>query len=162
MSSAGIGRGRRSGPNCAGCRLECGSGGLQAAVPRAAGSKREEYFGLETEPTSTRRSQLKFQLSLARYAAPFEKETSGYWGFVLSLREEELSGSLLGTWAHVANGSSRSRLCQIWLRNAGSSPVGGTLGGQETCDVQTCDEFLKFQLRQNAVAVKVGDWRPGP
>ena len=56
------------------------------------------------------------------------------------LRGEELSSSLLGTWAHFANGSSRSRLCRTWLRNAGSSPVGGTFGGQGTCD-----EFLKFQ-----------------
>ena len=76
-------------------------------------------------------------------AAPFEKETlvedRRYRG---SLRGKELSSSLLGTWAHFANGSSRSRLCRTWLRNAGSSPVGGTFGGQETCD-----EFLKFQVR---------------
>ena len=43
---------------------------------------------------------------------PFEKETSGYWGFVL------LSGSLLGTWAHFSNGSSRSRFCRTWLQIA--------------------------------------------
>ena len=54
---------------------------------------------------------------------------------------KSLSGSLLGIWAHFANGSSRSRLCWTWLRNAGSSPVGGAFGGQETCD-----EFLKFQV----------------
>ena len=60
----------------------------------------------------------------------------------MSLRGEELSGSLLGTWAHFTNGSSRLRLCWTWLRNAASSPVGGTFGGQETCDV-----FLKFQVR---------------
>ena len=28
-------------------------------------ARKEEYFGLETEPTSTRRSQLKFQLNSA-------------------------------------------------------------------------------------------------
>ena len=28
-------------------------------------ARKEEYFGLETEPTSTRRSQLKFQLNPA-------------------------------------------------------------------------------------------------
>ncbi len=42
---------------------------------------------------------------------------------------------------YVANGSSRSRLCRTWLRIAGSSPVNGTFGGQETCDV-----FFQFQL----------------
>jgi len=62
------------------------------------------------------------------------------WGILL------LSSSLLGTWPHVANGSiangpSRSRLRRTWLRNTPSSPVGGTFGGQETCD-----EFLKFQV----------------
>ncbi len=72
-----------------------------------------------------------------RCAAPFEKETSGYWGFVRHCVGKSCP-PLLGTWAHFANGSSRSRLCQTWLRNAGSSPVGGTFGGQETCD-----EFLK-------------------
>ena len=30
-----------------------------------------------------------------------------------SLRGEELSDSLLGTWAHIAETSSRSRLCRI-------------------------------------------------
>ena len=39
-------------------------------------ARKEEYFGLETEPTSTHLSQLKFQLSAASgCAAPFENET---------------------------------------------------------------------------------------
>ena len=78
---------------------------------------------------------------------PIRERSFWLLGIYASLRGEELSGSLLGTWAHFANGSSRSRLCRTWLRNAGSSPVGGTFGGQETCSVQTCDEFLKFQVR---------------
>ena len=83
----------------------------------------------------TRNSQMKFQVS----AAPFENETSvedrryraslrgeGHsvgkvtpWG--RSLRGEELSSSLLGTWPHVANGSSRSPLCWIAERDGGRS-----------------------------------------
>ncbi len=74
-------------------------------------------------------------------AGPIRERNSRLLGICASLRGEELSGSLLGTWAHFSNGSSRSRLCRPWLRNAGSTPVGGTFGGQETCD-----EFLKFQL----------------
>jgi len=35
-----------------------------------------------------------------------------------------LSGSLLGTWAYLANDSSRSRLCRTWLGNTRSSPSG--------------------------------------
>jgi len=30
-------------------------------------AREEEYFGLETEPTSTRRNQMKFQLRLRYY-----------------------------------------------------------------------------------------------
>jgi len=86
---------------------------------------------------------MKFQLSPApSIAAPSENETSVEdRRYRASLRGEELSSSLLGTWPHVASGSSRSRVCRTWLRNAGSSPVDGTFGGQETCD-----KFLKFQL----------------
>ena len=57
------------------------------------------------------------------------------WGILL------LSSSLLGTWPHVANGSIANGSSRLRLRNTGSSPVGGTFGGQETCD-----EFLKFQV----------------
>jgi len=38
-----------------------------------------------------------------------------------------LSSSLLGTWAHVANGSSRSRLGRTWLRNTAIRPCTGPL-----------------------------------
>ena len=54
--------------------------------------------------------------------APFEKETLGYWQGCASLRGEELSGSLLGTWAQLANDSSRSRLYPTWPRNIASLP----------------------------------------
>ena len=37
-----------------------------------------------------------------------------------SLRGEELSGSLLGTWVDIANESSRSRLCWTWFHVTGS------------------------------------------
>jgi len=140
-------------------------------------ARKEEYFGLETEPTSTHLSQLKFQLSAASgCAAPFENETSvtsavivatandravtakersrspigtchkrgcnrppSVWSVVCGIRMpgpllrshgsvigdswmisyQLLSSSLLGTWAHFANGSSRSRLYRTWLRRAG-------------------------------------------
>ena len=39
-----------------------------------------------------------------------------------------LSSSLLGTGSHVADTSSRSRLCRTWLRHTGSSLVRGTVG----------------------------------
>ncbi len=53
------------------------------------------------------------------------------WRDCVSLRGKELSGSLLGTWAHLANDSSRSRLCRTWLGNTASSPSGSdkNLGG---------------------------------
>ena len=88
---------------------------------------------------------MKLQLSGppgAAVLAPIRERNFRLRGICASLRGEELSGSLLGTWSHFANGSSRSRLWRTWLRNAGSPPVGGAFGGQETCDV-----FLKFQLR---------------
>ena len=55
-------------------------------------------------------SSLKFQLSAApRVLAPFEKETSAEYG-----GDCAADRSLLGTWAHIADKSSRSRLC--WLQ----------------------------------------------
>ena len=71
----------------------------------------------------------------SRSAGPIRERNFRLLGICASLRGEELSGSLpssssstAGIWAHFANGSSRSRLCRTWLRNAGSPPVGGTLG----------------------------------
>ncbi len=80
---------------------------------------------------------LKFQVRPAPATLPIRERNFRLLGICASLRGEELSGSLLETGAHFANGSSRSRLCRTWLRSAGSPPVGGTFGGQETCDVQT-------------------------
>ena len=38
-----------------------------------------------------------------------------------------LSSSLLGTWAHITDKSSRSRLCRTWLHNTGSPPLRGSV-----------------------------------
>ena len=55
---------------------------------------------------------MKFQLSAPQEAlAPFEKKLSVGVGEILLL-----SGSLLGTWPHVASESSRSRLCRTCLQ----------------------------------------------
>ena len=40
-----------------------------------------------------------------------------------SLRGEELSGSLLGTWVDIASESSRSRLCWTSLHNAATQAL---------------------------------------
>ena len=106
--------------------------------PSAIHSKDHQINWLR--PFSIRICKSSFSLVPPSGAAPFENETSAEdRRYCASLRGEELSDSLLGTWAHFAKGSSRSRLCRTWLRNARSSPVGGTFGGQETCD-----EFLSF------------------
>ena len=85
---------------------------------RAKGSK-ERTFGLETEATFA--NEISAQCSPSG-AVPFEKETSVEdRRSCASRRGEELSSSLLGTWAHFANGSSRSRLCRIAEHDGGLS-----------------------------------------
>ena len=70
-------------------------------------------------------SSLKFQLSPVPGCEPDhsrKKLGSGLTEILL------LSGSLLGTWAHIADKSSRSPLCRTRLRNTGSSPARGPVG----------------------------------
>ena len=54
---------------------------------------------------------MKFQLSFTpRTPGPIRERNFRLLGICASLRGEELSGSLLGTWPHFASSSSRSRL----------------------------------------------------
>ena len=58
---------------------------------------------------------LKFQVSPAPGCEPDHSRKKLFWvdRDLASLRGEELSDFLLGTWAHIAETSSRSRLCRI-------------------------------------------------